>query len=93
MVEQMPSLINFRNTFISISLNVSNIELEEDSDIDELKNFNISIQIYLVFERKHKEFTVIEVNFNITKNNNEKHLYNEDNLYFEFNNIGYNSII
>jgi len=31
------------NTFISIPLDTSDIEAEEDSDIDKLKNFNISI--------------------------------------------------
>ncbi len=35
--------INFRNTFVSISLDVLNIEAEEDLDINELKNFNIDI--------------------------------------------------
>ena len=35
--------INFRNTFVSISLDVLNIEAEEDLDINELKNFNINI--------------------------------------------------
>jgi len=35
---------NFKNIFISIPLNTSNIELEEeDSDIDESKNFNVDI--------------------------------------------------
>jgi len=37
--------INFRNIFISISLDVSDIEAEEDSNIDELENFNIGIVI------------------------------------------------
>ncbi len=43
MVERISFLINFRNIFASISLNVLNIEAEEDSDINELKNFNIDI--------------------------------------------------
>ncbi len=41
MVERILLFINFKNIFISISLNVSNIKLEEDSNIDELKNLNI----------------------------------------------------
>ena len=43
MVKQMPFFINFGNTFVSISLNVLNIEVEKDSDINELENFNINI--------------------------------------------------
>ncbi len=35
--------INFESVFILIFLNVSNIEVEKDSNIDKLKNFNISI--------------------------------------------------
>jgi len=46
-----------------------------------------------VFEGKYEKFIIIEVNFNITKNDDEKYLYNEDDLYFESNNIGYNDII
>ena len=34
---------DFKNTFISIPLNISNIKTEEDSDIDKSKNFNINI--------------------------------------------------
>jgi len=34
---------NFENIFISIPLDISNIEAEKDSDIDELENFNIDI--------------------------------------------------
>ncbi len=49
--------------------------------------------MYLMFKRKHKEFTVIRVNLSIIRNNGEKYLYNEDNLYLEFNNIGYNNIV
>jgi len=41
MVERILLFINFKNIFISISLNVSNIKLEKDSNIDELKNLNI----------------------------------------------------
>jgi len=43
MAEQIPFSINFKNTFISISLNILDIELEEDLDMDELKNFNVDI--------------------------------------------------
>ncbi len=43
MIEQILFSIDFKNVFILISLNVSDIELKEDSDIDELKNFNIDI--------------------------------------------------
>jgi len=40
----MPLPINFGDIFISILLNVSDIELEEeDSDIDESKNFNVGV--------------------------------------------------
>ncbi len=34
---------DFGNVFISISLNTSDIEVEKDSDIDKLENFNIGI--------------------------------------------------
>ncbi len=47
----------------------------------------------MVFEEEHEEFIVIRVNFNIGKKDNKKHLYNEDNFYFEPNNIEYDSII
>ncbi len=36
---------------------------------------------------------VIRVNLSITRNDNEEYLYDEDNLYFEFNNVGYDGII
>ena len=36
-------LINFKNVFISISLNVLNIELKKDSDTDESENFNVDV--------------------------------------------------
>ncbi len=39
----MSFLINFGNMFASISLNISNIEAEEDLDINELENFNINV--------------------------------------------------
>ncbi len=54
---------------------------------------NISIQIYLASKRKYKEFIIIGVNLNITKNNSEKHPYKEDNLYLELNNVGYHNIV
>ena len=46
-----------------------------------------------MFEREYKEFTIIRINFNITKRNDEEHSYNENDLDFEFNNVGYNNII
>ncbi len=46
----------------------------------------------MIFKRKYKEFIIIRVNLNITRRNDEEYLYNEDNLYLEFNNVGYNSI-
>ncbi len=77
----MLSSINFENTFISIFLDILDIEV------------NINIQIYLVFKEKHEEFTVIRINFSIIKRDKEEHLYNEDDLYLESNNVRYNSII
>jgi len=47
----------------------------------------------LAFKREYEEFTVIGVNFNTIKNDDEEYPYNEDDLYFEPNNIGYNSIV
>jgi len=47
----------------------------------------------LAFKKEYKEFTVIGVNFNIVKRDGEEHLYKEDDLYFEFNNAGYDGII
>ena len=35
----------------------------------------------------------MDINLNITKNNNEEHLYNKDNLYLEPNNIRHYNII
>ncbi len=49
--------------------------------------------MHLAFERKHEEFTVIRINFNIVKRDDKEYPYNEDNLYFEFNNAGYHNII
>ncbi len=86
-------LINFKNTFISISLDILDIEVKEDSDIDESKNFNIDVQTYLTFKGEYEEFIVIRINFNIIKRDNKEHFYNEDDLYFESNNIGHYSII
>ena len=85
--------INIRNIFILIPLNISNIEPKEDLDTDELKNFNINVQIHLTFEKEYKEFIVIRVNLNTIKKDGEKHLYNKDDLYLESNNIRYNGII
>ncbi len=39
----MLSPIDFGNVFILIPLNISNIELKEDSNIDELKEFNVGV--------------------------------------------------
>ncbi len=86
-------LIDFRNAFISVPLNISDIEPEEDSDTDKSEELNMSIQIYLVFEREYKEFIIIDINFNTTKNDDEKYPYKENNLYFEPNNVGHYNII
>ncbi len=43
MIERISFPFNFKDIFILISLNVLDIEVEKDSDIDELKNFNIDI--------------------------------------------------
>ncbi len=67
--------------------------MKEDLDINKSENFNIDIWIYLASEEEYKEFTVIRVNFNIVKRDNEEYSYNENNFYFEFNNAGYNNII
>jgi len=93
MTERILLSINFGNIFILIFLDISDIEVKENLDINELKNFNVDIWIYLEFERKYEEFIVIEVNLNIIKNDGEKHLYNKNDLYFKFNNVEYNNII
>ncbi len=89
----MSLLFDFKNVFISIPLNISDIEIGKDSNIDESKNFNANVQIYLVFEKEYKEFIIIRVNLNIVRNDSKEYLYKENNLYFEFNNAGYNDII
>ncbi len=43
MIERMLFPIDFKNVFISIFLNVLDIEPEEDSDIDESEEFNVNI--------------------------------------------------
>ncbi len=43
MIEQMIPSIDFENTFISISLNVLDIEPEKETDIDKLEEFNTDI--------------------------------------------------
>ncbi len=43
MIERILSSINFKNVFISIPLNILDIELEEDSDINESEEFNTDI--------------------------------------------------
>jgi len=47
----------------------------------------------LIFEKEYKEFTIIKINLNTMKKDGEEYLYNEDDLYFKFNNVGYNDII
>ncbi len=93
MVERTLLSIDFGNVFILIPLNISDIELKKDLNTDESENFNTSVWIYLVSEREYKEFTVIRVNFNIVKGDNEEHLYNENDFYLEFNNTGHYNII
>ncbi len=41
--ERILFLIDFENVFISISLNISDIKLEENSDIDESEEFNADV--------------------------------------------------
>ncbi len=41
--ERILSPINFENAFILVPLNVSDIELKEDSDINKLEEFNTDI--------------------------------------------------
>ena len=89
----MLSPIDFGNVFISTPLNISDIEPEEDLDTDKSEEFNTDIQIYLTPEKEHKEFTVIDVNLNTAKNDDEEYLYEEDDPYFEPNNAGYHDII
>ncbi len=89
----MLSSIDFENAFTSIPLNTSNIELKEDSNTDESEEFNTDVWIYLTLEKEHKEFTIIDINLNTTKNNNEEYLYEEDDLYFEPNNVKHHSIV
>ena len=43
MIERISFFIDFKNIFILNSLNISDIELEEDSNIDESENFNIGV--------------------------------------------------
>ncbi len=49
--------------------------------------------MHLAFKEEHEEFIVIRVNLDIIKKNDEKHAYNEDNLYLEPNNIKHYNII
>ena len=93
MIERISFPFNLENIFVTIPLDISDIELKEDLDIDESKNFNTDIQTYLTFKREHKKFTIIKVNLNIARENNKEHLYNKNDLYLELNNIGYNNII
>ena len=93
MAKRISLFLDFGNVFISIFLNISNIEVEKNSNINESENFNIDIQTYLTPKRKYEEFIVIKVNFNTIKNNNKEHLYNKNDFYFEFNNVKHNNII
>ncbi len=43
MVKRILFFIDFESVFISIPLNILDIELKEDLDIDELENFNVNI--------------------------------------------------
>ncbi len=85
--------INFGKIFILKFLNVLDIELKEDLDTDKPENFNVNVQTYLAFEREYEEFIIIKVNFNIIRKDSEEYLYEENDFYLEFNNIGYNDII
>ncbi len=93
MIKRILFFFDFENTFISISLNILNIELKKESDINESENFNIDIQIYLTFKKEYKEFIIIGVNLNIVKRDNEEYPYNKNDLYFKFNNVKYHGII
>ncbi len=39
----MSFFFNFGNVFVSTSLDILDIEVEKDSDINELENFNVGI--------------------------------------------------
>ena len=93
MIDRMIPPIDFENVFISTALNISNIESKEDSDINESKEFNTDVQIYLIFEKEHEEFTVININLSIVKNDNEEYLYKKNDPYLEFNNVEHYNII
>jgi len=43
MIERILLFINFGNIFISIFLDILDIEAEEDLDTDESENFNVDI--------------------------------------------------
>ncbi len=43
MIERISLSLDFGNVFVSIFLNISDIETKEDSDTNSLKNFNIDI--------------------------------------------------
>ena len=47
----------------------------------------------MVPKGKHEEFTVIKVNLNTVRNNDEEHPYNKDDLYLKPNNAKYDDII
>ncbi len=93
MIKQILLSFDFENAFILIFLNISNIETKEESDIDKSENFNVGVQIYLISKREYKEFIIIGVNLNTIRNNGEEYLYDENDFYFEPNNIAYNNII
>ncbi len=43
MIKRILSFIDFENAFILILLNISDIELKEDLNIEELENFNVNV--------------------------------------------------
>ena len=47
----------------------------------------------MTFKGEYKEFTIIGINLNIVKKDDKEYFYNEDDLYLESNNVGYNNII
>ncbi len=49
--------------------------------------------MHLAFKGEHEEFTVIRVNLSIVRGNDEEHLYNKNDLYFEPNNAGHHNIV
>jgi len=46
-----------------------------------------------MFEKKYKEFIVIDINLNTARNDGEEYPYDENDPYLEFNNVEYHNII